>query len=172
MPFAVLLALLVAGCGDDDGGSDATSGGDPFGLSSLDLPSGDAEVLRVFENMPEEISGVPRESGGEPGLLLFYGSMGTIVAFSFSPNESGETLAEDLSQFEDETDAVVEASQLDPDSGVLWLMGSFTDSEGGVVHLAVWGEPDGASVFNVSAQSQEMRDAIVRSFVEAVRATD
>ncbi|MGA1525425.1 MAG: 6-pyruvoyl trahydropterin synthase family protein, partial [Planctomycetota bacterium] len=52
-------------------------------------------------------------------------------------NSSAENLAEDLSRFEAEEGAVVEASQLDPAAELVWLTGSFPDQGGaGVVYLA------------------------------------
>jgi hypothetical protein len=173
LSIVFLVAFAVAGCGDDD--TSAESGDDPFDLSTVGMPRSDLEILQILDSMPDQISGLPFSPRNDYDLVRQYGDLNTIVAIPF-PTDGGsaapESLAEDLSQFELEAGAVVEGSQLNPASDLVWLTGWFTDQGGaGVVYIAVWGEPAGNWAFNVSAETPEMREAIVRAFVEAVRAT-
>ncbi len=117
--------------------------------------------------MPGEIDGIPASTEADFELIRRYGDLNTIVAFPFSDGPAA--LAADLSRFQFEESAVVEGSQLEPDGGTLWVMGSFADEGGaGVVHLLVWSAPGAEWVFNVSTETAEMREAIVTGFVEAV----
>ena len=51
---------------------------------------------------------------------------------------------------------------------MVWLFGTFQDQGGaGKVQVAIWGEPDGEWLFSVNAQTPEMREALVRAFVDA-----
>jgi hypothetical protein len=148
---------------------------DTFGLLSVVLPGSESEILQVLEAMPEEISGFPRETGADSELILFYGSLNSIGAIRFSPEgrSDPESLAEDLDRLQAESSAIIdfERSQLDVAAGLIWLVGSFTDQGGaGIVHVAVWGEPDGTWAFHVNAESAEMRDALVHAFVATVTA--
>lgn len=162
----VLMVVVLAGCGDD-GPAEAV---DPYGLAPLVPPGSEQEILGVLEAMPAEISGFAK-TVDVVALAVAYGGSNTLVAIPF-PGGGPVSLAQDLSRFPSEPGASVETSQLDPESGVLWMVGSFTDQGGaGVVHIAVWGAPDGDWAFNASAATPETRDALVRAFVEAVRAT-
>jgi hypothetical protein len=164
--LVVLVAAGIAGCGDDDGSSGVAPPA-PYGLSSVTLPDTDGEMIDVFAAMPSEISGLLRVPDPDYGLALQYGDLSTIVAFPFG--DEAVTLAEDLARFRSEPGASVEGSQLDEGKGLVWVQGSFTDDGGAaLVHLLVWGSPDSDWVFNVSAESPAMREAITRAFVEAV----
>lgn len=165
----VLLAVSAgAGCG---GGNDAGAPGDPYGLSDLEMPATEAEIVATLERLPRQVSGVPQREGPQDLLAVLYGDRSSISAIPFPlARSAGETIAEDLAQFENEAGAVVERRHLDPASDLVWLTGSFTDQGGGIVHLAVWGEPDGDWAFNVSAESAALRDAIALAFAEALQA--
>jgi hypothetical protein len=168
MPLVILVAL--AGCGDDGGAPTGEPDTDPYGLATLALPAIDVAILEVLGAMPEAISGLPKTLA-ESELLVAYGALNTLVAIPFPSGGGGIGLAEDLSRFQSEPGATVEASNLDPAADVVWLTGSFTDQGGaGVVHIAVWGAPDGNWAFNASASTPQMRDSMVNAFVEAVRA--
>jgi len=174
MQRLVVVFLLVvsagAGCA---GGSDTGAPGDPYGLSELEMPATDAEILVALERLPRQISGVPQRQGPDDVPAVLYGDRSSISAIPFPLERSaGESIAEDLAQFENEAGAVVDRRHLDPASDLVWLTGSFTDQSGGIVHLAVWGEPNGDWAFNVSAESPDLRDAIARAFAEALRAGD
>jgi hypothetical protein len=166
----VLLVLSGAGCG---GSEEAGSSGDPYGLTELEMPAAESEIFEVLESLPRQISGIPQRPGPENVLAVLYGDRNSISAIPFPLSGStGESIAEDLAQFESEAGAVVELRSLDAASELVWLTGSFTDQGGGLVYLAVWGEPDGAWAFNVSAESPELRDAIARAFVDALRTSN
>lgn len=163
-----LLAATATGCDGGDGSSSAADE-DLLGLSSVPLPGTEAEIGALLEALPTTISGFSRTV--ESGLAVRYGTFTSIVAIPFPVEGGADSLADDLARFEAEPGAVVEASQLDPAAPVLWLTGSFPDPGGaGQVHLAVWGAPDGDWAFNVSAATAQMRDAVVRAFVEAAQA--
>lgn len=166
-----LVGLSATGCGGDESPNQANID-DPYGLSTVVMPASEPDVLAVLGAMPAEISGTAQTVGDDYALSVHYGDLNSIVAIPLSEGgSSAENLAEDLSRFEAEEGAVVEASQLDPAAELVWLTGSFPDQGGaGVVYLAVWGEPDGPWAFNVSAETPDMRDAMVRSFADAVRA--
>jgi hypothetical protein len=164
--LSILILVAITGCGGD-GAESTPAVPDPYGLASLVLPGSEQEILGVLEAMPTEISGFAK-AAGDSGLLVAYGGLNTLVAIPF-PAGGGISLAEDLSRFPSEPGASVETSQLDPASDMLWMVGSFTDQGGaGVVYVAVWGAPDGDWAFNASAETPEMRDALVRAFVEAI----
>jgi hypothetical protein len=162
----VVLALVAAGCGDDDTGAGGTPP-DPHGLSALPMPETEADIRAVLAAMPGEIDGNPRGTRPDYDLILSYGEANSIVAL---PMEGATaSLAEDLARFELEDGAVVEGSGLSPSSSLVWVQGSFRDGDGAaVVFIMVWGEPDGDWAFNVSAESAEIRDAIVAAFVTAL----
>jgi hypothetical protein len=161
----IVMMVMLAGCGGEEAEPDPAVP-DPYGLASLTLPSSQQEVRGVLEAMPAEISGFAK-AADDVELIVAYGGLNTLVAIPF-PAGGSVSLAEDLSRFPSEPGASVETSQLDPDSGMLWMVGSFTDQGGaGVVHIAVWGEPDGDWAFNASAETSEMRDTLVRAFVQA-----
>ena len=64
----------------------------------------------------------------------------------------GVTEVESVSAFGGEPGAQVVASQLDPSADLVWLFGSFEDEGGaGLVHLAMWGEPDAEWLFSMNA---------------------
>jgi hypothetical protein len=168
MKRAVAIALLVlvaaAGCGDDDSAEPESA---PLGLGTVALPGSGPDIAAAFQRMPDEVGGFPAGAGTDFELIRRYGDLSTIVAFPFE--EGAEALAADLSRFQFEEGATVESSQLDPDRGTLWVMGTFSDQGGaGLVHLLVWADPDAGWVFNVSTQTAEMREGIVRAFVESV----
>ena len=181
IPTVVLLAfiLLAVGCGSDDADpvsssnegsetttSDAVGDGVPFGLGSVDLPESESEVARVFEAMPSELEGLPRLD--DAGLVARYGGELNVLSAGLASDFDTGTVMASLASFEDEPGAEIEASELDPDAGVVWLFGSFQDEGGaGRVLVATWGDPDGEWLFSVGAQTPEMREALVRAFADA-----
>ena len=183
MKRLVLLVLLafgvvVVGCGSDD--AEPPSAGDegestsvvesgdslPYGLDSVDLPESDAEVSAVFDAMPPELEGLSRAE--DVGAVARYGGELNTLAAGLAADFDAETVLGDLSAFEDEPGAEVEASDLEAEAGVVWLFGSFEDEGGaGTVFVASWGEPDGEWIFSVNAETPELRAALVRAFIES-----
>ena len=143
-----------------------TTEGAPFGIDSVDLPNTEAEVATLFEAMPSQVEGQPRLE--DTGLFARYGAELNVVSAGLAVDFDTGTVMESLSSFEDETGAEIEDSELDPDAAVVWVFGTFQDEGGaGKVHVAIWGEPDGEWLFAVNAQTPEMREALVRAFVDA-----
>lgn len=174
----VVFSVVSGGCGSDEadqatsdsGAGEAadepTTEGAPFGIESMDLPDTEAEVAALFEAMPAEIEGQPRLE--DSGLFARYGGELNVVSAGLASDFDTGAVMASLSSFEDETDAEIEDNELDPDAAVVWMFGTFQDQGGaGQVHVAIWGEPDGEWLFAVNAETPEMREALVRAFVDA-----
>lgn len=131
---------------DDEGGAAtvSTSAQIPFGLETMDLPDTDSGLATLFDEMPEDIDGMARRSE-DYELAAQYGDLNGLLAALQSGGEDGTgsvTVMDSISTFEDDSSAQVEASQLDPSTELLWLLGSFVDGGGaGLIHVALWGEP-------------------------------
>ena len=171
---AVVVPFVLVSCGaeDDEGAATISESTEaPFGLDTVDLPDTDSGLLALFDEMPEEIEGVARIAEDD-ALAAQYGRLnGLFAALQSETGASGVTVVESMSSFEDESGGQVENSQLDPAADLVWLFGSFTDDGGaGLVHVAMWGEPDGGWLFAVNASTPEMREALVRAFGDAASA--
>ncbi|NQV05809.1 hypothetical protein HQ535_04605, partial [bacterium] len=79
--LAVLIALVVTACGDDDA---SPAGSDPFGFTTVDMPASEPAIRAVFDRMPGQVAGLPRVAGGGSDLVVFYGDDSGIVAFPFT----------------------------------------------------------------------------------------
>ena len=169
----MIVPLVLMSCAgeetQDDGGAAAVSESTeaPFGLDTVDLPDTYSGLLAVFDEMPEAIDGVARIADDD-ALAAQYGRLDGLFAALQSESGSGAggvSVVESMSSFEDESGAQVEGIQLDPAADLVWLFGSFTGEGGtGLVHVAMWGEPDGEWLFAVNAGTPEMREALVRAF--------
>jgi hypothetical protein len=173
--LVLAVPLALSSCGSDDATRNedtaATVEGQaaaPFGLDAADLPDSESSLTAVFDALPDEVAGATRRPGGGGVVVEYDDGSGLFAAL-----EPGSQKVSSMATFSDETGAEVEASNLDPSTGLVWLMGSFTDEGGaGLVHVAGWGDPDGDWVFWVNASSPAMREALVRAFVDATASAD
>lgn len=159
---AVLMAVTVptAACGDDDAGP-TRSDDPPWGLTEIEMPDTEAEVMAVFEAMPEI-------DGHQPafGMDEDYGF--PFVTYYESDDEEGLGIfalpdPEPLGAFPNAWN--IEASAADPNSDLLWTAPPFADEED---FGFMWAISDGSWVFYASADTAESRVELIHAFVAAV----
>jgi hypothetical protein len=63
----MLVGVLVVGCGDAPRAE--LSSEPPWGLTSIDMPETEADVVAVMKALPDEIGGLARSGGGPTGVM-------------------------------------------------------------------------------------------------------
>jgi len=174
--------LVISACGDDDGAAVSQSDVPPWGLTEVDMPDTQEDIEALFAALPCEIAGLPRAdmSQGRGGPAVHYGAEEEqgLVLDAFSVEQAAAaggreaiTPLEFLSAIASEM-GELEGSSLDPSGPLVWVAAGGTAETGpGVVetdYLAVWGEPEGAWVFQVTASSAEARNSLIHAFVDAI----
>jgi hypothetical protein len=132
------------------------------------MPPDMATAVAVFAAMPDELDGRARETS-DYELEARYGTAGIMaVQLVGEPGAAEAMMTDNAAHFSDVPGGAIEASQLDPASGLMYAIGSFTDQgDAGAVNIAGWCEPDGAFFFSADGDSPEMRDAVIEAFVAA-----
>lgn len=172
----VLVGLLAA--------CDRSSTEPPWGLDDVTQPADEASVLQVLESMPAFVDG--RERSGQPDpLRVSYGEGdATLRAIRLGEAAEAEGFPGTAGEF---LQMLAQSGEIEPDSqridrrGLMFIVSIETPTEvqpeGTTVDLPTeyvigWGEPDSEWMFTVSADSPQMRVAVVEAFVDTVLSTE
>ncbi|OGO52133.1 MAG: hypothetical protein A2148_12545 [Chloroflexi bacterium RBG_16_68_14] len=153
----------------------------------MTLPADAASVVAALETLPQEVGGLARSASDDTALSadalqagerveVLYGEAPARAAVAVISLDATRAFAEDpeltfadlLSGLAESGEVEVEAQQLQPQGPLLYLTGTST-GDGDLFYFASWAAPDGAWLFNASAETPEMRAALVTAFVEAVQ---
>jgi hypothetical protein len=160
----VFVTVLGAACGDDDAGPVA-SDEPPWGLTGIEMPDTEAEVIAVFEAMPaidghQPVSGLD-EDFGLPFVTYYEYEEGEGEELEVKGLRIGAAPEpEPLEVFPEAWN--IEASAVDPDSDLLWMAGG--DEEG---FGLIWAASDGSWLFYASADTAEVRVKLIHAFITA-----
>lgn len=179
-----LLLTVLAACG----GGEEKAQGPPRGLDSIVLPADAESVVAVLEGLPADVGGLARSPAAatplSPDVLLAservdvgYGGTGARAGIGVVSLDATRAFAEDpeltladfLKTLAESGDVEVEAQQLDPDVALLYVAYTGT-SDGQAGYNVAWGAPDGLWFFTASADTPDMRAALLAVFVASVRA--
>ena len=176
----VLVGLTLAAC-DQNGDPQP-----PWGLDGVTQPSDEASVTRVLEAMPTSVAGYERAASYDP-FRVSYGEPSVAGLRVLPLGEAAEaegfpgTAGVYLRTLADSGEVEIETQRLDPGSELVYVVGTTTASTevpGGATinertqFLVGWGEPDSEWLFAISADSPEVRMALVEAFVEAVESVN
>jgi hypothetical protein len=176
----VLLGLPLAACDQN------ASPPPPWGLDAVTQPSDEVSVTRVLEAMPTAVAGRERAASSDP-FRVSYGERGHAGLRALPLGEAAEaegfpaTAGDYLRTLADSGEVEIETQRLDPRSGLVYVVGTTTVSTevpGGATinetteFLIGWGEPDSEWLFAISADSPEIRIALVEAFVDAVESVN
>lgn len=155
----------------------------PWGLTSIEMPGSDAELMAVFAALPDEIDGHPRSSGQ---LSALYGELdsdgfanhplGFIDTVSredirtAGPPGTDWTFLDWLTSMASSSDSPpLEASELDPDEELIWVAsGESYGPDGEGIFFVRWAQPDGERLFIAQAFTEIGRRRLVEEFIDAV----
>lgn len=185
------LAGGVAACGD---GNDAVSGEPPWCLEDVELPVDEPAIAAVFEAMPEEIDGRPKElTTFDSRLHVSYEEAieGTpsMMAIDLGPlqqtmPEGGEMnglryleLVTEVGEEEVDPGGVtgtIDQVSMDPSAKLVWGIGTTievgtTPDSDVVAPSMMFANPEGDWVFHVTASTDEMLVEVVGAFCDATR---
>lgn len=168
---AVLWRLLGGGLSGSD---------DPWGLTEIDMPDTQAEVLAVFERMPE-IDGLrPTITRDEDLITIVYGETTTegagiepLIWVSIDSGLEPDAYVEGVQEHVDTIESAgwtIEESVLDPEADLIWAVVSDQNpDEGSPAYVAMWGEPkQTGAFFNLVADTEDFRGELVEAFINAV----
>lgn len=174
-----LVWLPLAAC--DRTGSQAL----PWGLDGVTHPSDEASVRRALEAMPTAVAGRERSASSDP-FRVSYGEHGIAGLRALRLGEAAKaegfpaTAGDYIRSLADSGEVEIEAQRLDPGSGLVYLVCTTTTSEeapGGATvdemteFFLGWGDQDSEWLFAVSADSPEVRTALVEAYLDAVRSS-
>ena len=154
--------------------------GDPWGLSEIEMPGTQAEVLTVFENMPEIDGRRPAVSSDEERITIVYDGTETEGAGTepliWATIDSGLDPHAYVEGLQEHVDAIesggwtIEESVLDPEADLVWVLASDrAPGEGTPMYVAMWGEPKSTGAFfSLVADTADFRTKLVEAFVTAV----
>jgi hypothetical protein len=157
-PLALLLLIASTACG-----TPATEV-PPFGIGSVSWPTNATAAQEVFDRLPGELRGMPRDDG--PPLSTSYGGGAVeLWAEDMGAAECPGLLGVDLVRAALDGEVVTETVAADPQpEGVPpFLIGSRPDG----TFVAAWSVPGCSWVFAVEAGSAELREAAVSELVRA-----
>ena len=182
---AAALVSLAAACGGEE---PAPPEAPPWGLGAVVLPRDEASLRALAEALPAEIAGralADREflTGARYGARYtapgkpdtFVGAVPRENVEGFEPSMTAAGYLERLARsFEaggfEGAEVEIEARSLDPEKPLVFLLWRST-LDGGPWYAASWAAPEGRWLFSVSADSPELREALVAAFVETSKAT-
>lgn len=172
----VFVGLTLAACDQDRRPQP------PWGLDGVTQPSDEASVTRILEAMPDSVAGDERAASFDP-FRVTYGEPSVAGLRVLPLGEGAEaggfpaTAGAYLQTLADSGEVEIETQRLDTGSALVYVVGTTTASTkvpGGasiterMQFLVGWGEPDSEWLFAVSADSPEIRVALVEAFVDAV----
>jgi hypothetical protein len=184
---ALVVVLAAVSCGDD---TTAELLGDtpPWGLTSIDMPDTEEDVVAVIAALPDEIDGRRRPDVGDADLGgVSYGESGIFWTVNASSWEDLQSVLVNP-QYPSHTPAelvvtlpswfgslgTVEASALDLDGDLVWIAASevwegpdLPPDQQGTVYTMIWAQPDGSWAFHIQADSAAGRVQLVHAFITA-----
>ena len=178
--LAAALVSLASACGAEE---PVSSEAPPWGLETVALADGAEAVRAVVASLPESVAGRSRLSrGSDYGWIYvadgeadtFVGAVPRENVEGFEPSMTAAGYLERLARsFEADgfegAEVEVEARSLDPEKPLVFLVWRST-LDGRPWYAASWAAPEGRWLFSVSADSPELREALVAAFVEASKA--
>ncbi len=178
--LAAALVSLASACGAEE---PTLSEAPPWGLETVALAESAEAVRAVVAALPESVADRSRMSrGSEYGWIYvadgeadtFVGAVPRENVEGFEPSMTAAGYLERLARsFEADgfegAEVEIEARSLDPEKPLVFLVWRST-LDGGPWYAAFWAAPEGRWLFSVSADSPELREALVAAFVEASRA--
>lgn len=194
--LALVIATGIAACGDGDDATsdDATTDEPPWCLDSVVLPTDETGIEAVFQAMPQEIDGKPKEVAsfdsrlhvgyeeaieGTPSMMAF--DLGPLAA---AMPEGGEMnglrymeIVMEVGGEEVDSGGVtgtIDQTSMEPSTGLVWGTGTTievgaTPDSDVVAPSMMFAEPDGDWVFTVTASSDEMLLEVLGAFCHATR---
>jgi hypothetical protein len=187
---AAALAVIPAGCGGDapgaraDQAAEGNRGAAPWGLPDVVPPEEPTDVKALFGRLASEVSGLARSRPADRGfgfIDVTYGSAPTApivlraARLDVPPWGSTRLTPLDHLRILRRGDRAPEATQLDPDARLVYLISSTVEmsvSERRVLYTATWARPNGRWLFIALAESPELRAAAVEAFVAAAHRRD
>ena len=179
--LAIILGLLVAGCGESpdsaiDGSSEGPSSeavpGAPAALDPSEIPADERSLLRVLQAMPDEILGRTKEQSDGDVVYRSEGAADVFLsAMEAEDVSAGEESNRELLDIEARRPGrVVTDRDTDPGAELIYVRGT----EGGapdMIHFMAWATPEGPFLFAAGADTAEHLDAVVTAFAEAAAST-
>ena len=174
-----LAALLILICGFLVVGCDSSESSEPpWGLTEIDMPDTEAEVIAVLEAMPpiddrqptvlvDEVAmfyeGTPDEP---PGV---YRSVTVLPADEPpSPGEFVGLIEEVIADADADEGVTVEASAIDPAEPLIWVVIDDAETDDGIpAYYMAWADPEGSWFFQAIGDTSEFRQSLIEAFVDA-----
>lgn len=170
-PFpGVLLAvaLVLVACSDDDTVS-GPSEDPPWGLTGIDMPDTEGEVIAVLEAMPVIDGRRPTilrngETSVPYGVAYVDGESwdAGMTAARHDPPEDLTVAVRGVAEAYEAEGITVEASALDPNGHLVWV--AATDDEN---YALMWADPEGSWIFSIQGDSAQFRTKMVHAFITA-----
>jgi hypothetical protein len=192
--FGVLVVVLVAvSCGGDDTAGELLSDTPPWGLTSIEMPDTEEDVIAVIAALPDEIDGRRRPDVGDadlrdlpPPLGVSYGGVGVgdllgVNANSAEdlqstfgyPNQTPAEIVIEMASF-NRSLGTIEMSALDLDGDLVWIAANAVREELDVPpeqqetdYTMIWAQPGGSWAFWIEADSAAGRTQLVHAFITA-----
>jgi hypothetical protein len=163
----------------------------PWGLTSIEMPDTEEDVIAVIAALPDEIDGRRRPGVGDadlidrpPPLGVSYGGAGHILVVNANPAEDlqlafgypNQTPAEiviEMASF-NRSLGTIEMSALDLDGDLVWIAANAVWEQLNVppeqqetFYTMTWAQPGGSWAFFIEADSAAGRTELVHAFITA-----
>jgi hypothetical protein len=182
--FGVLVVVLVAvSCGGDDTAGALLSETPPWGLTSIDMPDTEEDVIAAMAALPDEIDGRRRLRGALTGVS--YGESRILWIVTALPGDDpvmmtganpDPTAAEYvIDRASHGSLGTIEASAFDASGDLVWAASNLIWEEldappgqqEGTAYMITWARPDGSWSFHIQADSAAGRTQLVHAFITA-----
>lgn len=164
-----------------NGGGDTTpvlTGDPPYGLTTIDMPRGEDEVVAVLERMAAIDGRQPAVTRQEGLVTVVYEgtelpedwwSVSVLLDVAVEADWFIDGLRQEILDAEEEG-RIVEASALDPNGELVWQVITDPDiGEGIPAFHMTWANPsDLGPVYTVASDTADFRHKLVHAFIEAV----
>lgn len=185
---AVAVAAVMTGCMSGD---PVLSDSPPWGLTSIEMPDTEEDVIAVIAALPDEIDGRRRPDVGDadltdrpPPLGVSYGGAGHILVVNAnpaedlqstfgSPNQTPAEIVIEMASF-NRSLGTIEMSALDLDGDLVWIAANAVREELDVPpeqqetdYTMIWAKPGGSWAFWIQADSAAGRIQLVDAFITA-----
>jgi hypothetical protein len=160
--------VLTAACGDGDAES-VRSDEPPWGLTGIEMPDTEAEVIAVLQALPGIDGRQPTFEMDEDFSIAsaIYDESEEEGAFGVVINAAPDSAPlESFAAFE-ATGGNIEASAGDPDGDLIWMAFGPSPEDEFESFALWWADPDGSWGFLAVADTAEVRIELVHAFITA-----
>ncbi len=175
-----VLLFVLSGCESTGAGGATLSPTAPFGLTEVDMPNTEADIVAAIQSMPPVIAG--RRRAGPGAISASYGEEGIMWHIGALPENDpvvamrGMSAAEWVAhQAEHRELGEVRESDLALDGELVWFVSEdFLENLGappeysGTIYVMAWAHPHGSWSFYVQTTTMEGLREMVQDFALAV----